>query len=462
MDASIYLREDTIAALSTAEGRGAIALIRISGPDARTIAARLFVPAGSRTAPERHMTYGTLRDPQTDEVIDDIMQVEFHASRTYTGEDLVEWHTHGSEAIVRRVLSMLYREGARPAEPGEFTFRAVRNGRMDLAQAEAVSSLIDSRSQLARALSRRMLDGEFSQRLHAVRESIITALVEVETVLEFPDEATEEELAAGIEQQLNAIVSDAQRIQQSAVLEQRFSQGIIVVLAGRPNVGKSSLFNRILGRDRAIVSPHAGTTRDSLEGAIELQGRPVTLVDTAGLRETREEIEHLGIERSRELLTSSHIALMVYDASQPLTPEEQTLLDELEQSPDCRVVLVANKSDLCLQPPEPPRNDLLWTTASATAPDGTDNLLSNLTNVVNELVPDETDSAFVVSVRQEETLARMLRSLEASLKMVQERAPLEVCAEEARLALHAIAELDGTGIAPDIMTTIFSRFCIGK
>ena len=461
VDAGLYLKNDTIAALSTAPGRGAVAVVRVTGRGAIDLTQRVFRPKRGSLDQPRRMVFGRLVDPQTNETVDEALCVAFHAPRSYTGENLTEIHCHGGEAVVRRVLELLYREGARPAEPGEFTFRAVCNGKMDLSQAEAVGTLIESRSQLARSLSLRMLEGAFSNALGELRELVTRTMVELETQLEFPDEAMDEDLGRELKAQVEGLARHAEALQQRAVREQRFEQGVIVVIAGQPNVGKSSLFNRLLGRDRAIVTPHAGTTRDSIEGAIELQGRPVTLIDTAGLRETQEEIEAIGVERSRELLTTSHIVLLVFDASLGLQPQERDLLNDLRQNDDnAHILLVANKSDLGAL--SMIGFDLPLIHASAVQNNGVDALIERLQDEVAALVPADADSAFLIGERQARLLAQMVERLRQSERLLNQQVPLEAVAEELRAVLNDIAELDGSGLAPDIMTTIFSRFCIGK
>ncbi|MBN2325846.1 MAG: tRNA uridine-5-carboxymethylaminomethyl(34) synthesis GTPase MnmE [Candidatus Omnitrophica bacterium] len=468
IDARIYFREDTIAAPSTPSGRGAIAVIRISGPEAVSLCQRMFHARGSKPgeAPRR-MVYGAIIDPRDGDIVDDALCAAFPGPHSYTGEDMAEFHCHGSEAVLRKTLEILFREGARPAEPGEFTFRAVRNGKMDLTQAEAVGSLIESRSQLARTLSLRMLEGAFSRDLAALKEELISALVEVETQLEFPDEAMEERLGSELQAKMDDLLRHSQALQKRAVRERRFEQGIVTVIAGRPNVGKSSLFNRLLGRERAIVTPHPGTTRDSIEGTIELAGRPITLIDTAGLRETQEEIESIGIRRSEELLSASHIVLFVFEAGEGLTPDDRVLLDRLRShSNQSRIILTANKSDL---PPihsdfSFPAMDYPWPVIkiSTVNEEGVHSLISLLEKEVADLIPAETDSAYLVNARQERVLVRLMERLQNAAQFIREQSPLELPAEDLRSALHDIAELDGSGMAPDIMTTIFSRFCIGK
>lgn len=467
-DARIYFREDTIAAPSTPGGRGAVAVIRISGPDSLPLCQRLFRPRGPQpAAAPRRMIFGTLIAPKDGEPIDEALCVAFPKPRSFTGEDMAEFHCHGSEAVLRKVLEVLYHEGARPAEPGEFTFRAVRNGKMDLAQAEAVASLIESRSQMARALSLRMLEGAFSRDLSALKEKLIAALVEVETQLEFPDEALEAELGRNLQKKMNALQLHAEKLRKRAARERRFEQGIVAVIAGRPNVGKSSLFNRLLGRERAIVTPHPGTTRDSIEGSIELAGRPVTLIDTAGLRETEEEIEAIGIRRSQELLSTSHIVLYVYEAAEGLSPDDIELLTRLQNdSPQSRILAIANKSD-CRpgwESSRRPLNSKGWivVAASAAVENGVDGLLEALEKEVIQLIPAETDSAYLINARQERTLEQLYERLQNAALLIREGYPLELSAEDLRAALRDIAELDGSGVTPDILSAIFSRFCIGK
>ncbi|MGI6458098.1 MAG: tRNA uridine-5-carboxymethylaminomethyl(34) synthesis GTPase MnmE [bacterium] len=468
VDAGVYLREDTIVAVSTPPGRGAIAVLRLSGPQAIGLCQGIFLPRGvSGLRTPRRMVHGHIREPQGGDVIDDVLCAVFPAPHSYTGEDMAEIHCHGSEAVLKRMLELLYRMGARAAEPGEFTFRAVRTGKMDLAQAEAVASLIESKSQLARRMSLRMLEGAFSQDLSAVREFVVDMLVEIETQIEFPDDAMEESTGHHLQIRSEELIQLIQNLKRRAVREQRFEQGIMVVLAGRPNVGKSSLFNRLLGRERAIVTPHAGTTRDSIEGTIEIAGFPVTLIDTAGLRETQEEIEAIGITRSRELLFSSHIILFICEASSGLLEEETQILRELSnREGESITMLVANKADLGMaksiarQMEDFPGLELV--TASAIHEEGLNALEQKLETKIQELAPPETDSAFIVNARQERVLAQMMERAERSSQMLHEHAPPEIAAEELRLILKDIAELDGTGIAPDIINTIFSRFCIGK
>jgi tRNA modification GTPase len=462
-ESTLYLREDTIAALSTAQGLGAVAVIRISGNTALDVASTIFQPMGKSSLNNpRVCCHGTIIDPDTNETIDDVLCTAFHAPSSYTGEHVVEINCHGSPAVVRKIIEMLYQHGARPAEPGEFTFRAVHNGKMDVAQAEGVAALIESRSQLARSLSLRMLEGVFSSDLQKLKEDTVSVLVEIETQIEFPDDSMEESICQNLEERTQQLFDQIQHIQKNAVRQQRFEQGIITVLAGKPNVGKSSLFNRLLGKERAIVTPHPGTTRDSIEGTIELQGCPVTLVDTAGLRETQEEIEAIGIERSKQLLTTSHIILFVFEAADGITPKEQQLLDEIAaESKNSHLILVANKKDQ-LSNKVDITTDLKLIYTSATAENGMNELIETLEETVQTMIPAEGENSYMITNRQERILDECTQTLSRIAEWMKDRQPMELLAEELHTVLGHIAKLDGTGITPDIMGTIFSTFCIGK
>lgn len=459
----LYLKEDTIAALSTASGAGAVAVIRVSGITALEVVSKLFHPKGKSSLKNPRVScHGNIVVPITNEHIDDVLCTAFHAPFSYTGENVIEINCHGSPAVIRKILDLLYQHGARPAEPGEFTFRAVRNGKMDVAQAEGVAALIESRSQLARSLSLRMLEGVFSSDLQKLKEETVSVLVEIETQIEFPDDSMEETICQNLEERTQSLFEQINHIQKNAVRQQRFEQGIITVLAGKPNVGKSSLFNRLLGKERAIVTQHPGTTRDSIEGTIELNGCPVTLVDTAGLRETQEEIEAIGIERSKQLLTTSHIILFVFEAAESITQSEQQLLDEIaKESQNSHLILVANKQDQLANPVDinlP--HQLIY--SSATSENGLNELIKTLEETVQKMIPAEGENAYMITNRQERILDECTQTLERIALWMKERQPMELIAEELHTVLGHIAKLDGSGITPDIMGTIFSTFCIGK
>lgn len=467
-EATIYLREDSIAALSTGSGRSAIAVIRLSGPKVLYTIQQIFQTNDlhALTTPRR-LGYGRIVDPDTGDAIDKVLCAIFPSPHSYTGEDMAEIHCHGSEAVVRRILEVLCTKEFRLAEPGEFTFRAVRNGKLDLAQAEAVASLIDSRTQLARAISLRMLEGAFSKDLNQLRDLVTDILCEIETIIEFPEDAEDEKVGLHLARKNETIQAASMVILQRAVREQRFEQGILVVLAGRPNVGKSSLFNRLLGRDRAIVTPHPGTTRDSIEGTIDLGGHPVTLIDTAGLRETQEEIEAIGVQRSQELLSTSHIVLYVIEAGQEPSPADQEILARIMQTDNqARLILVSNKADLCqeerIAPAPHGGENLTHIFTSANSGGGIQDLLQCLETEVRNLVPAEAESSLLINARQEQGLHQIHTHIQTAGHLLFTLQPLELAAEEYRAALRGIAELDGTGITPDIMDTIFSKFCIGK
>lgn len=313
---------DIIAARSTAPGEGAIAVVRASGPGVHALAARVFKPRrASLSVPALNagqLTLGYLHAPERPEArLDEAMLAVWFAPQSYTGEDMIELHLHGSAVLVQQALEALCAAGARPARPGEFTRRAYMNGKLDLAQAEAVCALVQSRTEAAGRAALHQLSGGLSQRLVAVRESLVPVIAELEAHIDFPEEGIE--FAA--RERLGRVVDDAavrlEDLLDSARFGRRLREGARVVLAGPPNAGKSSLFNLLMRRERALVSPHPGTTRDTIEADVDLSGIPVTLVDTAGLRTDAGEIEAMGIERTREELRGADLALFLVDSSDP-------------------------------------------------------------------------------------------------------------------------------------------------
>jgi len=445
-----YFREDTIAALSTPAGRGAIAVIRISGPDTFRLIEELC-PTLRRKPREASLT-----PLQADtEMIDEVLVTCFPGPRSYTGEDVAEVSCHGGRAIVQAILGELTRRGARLAGPGEFTFRAVRNGKLDLIRAQAVCDLIDAASERLRRAAFTSFRGELSDRLSRLEEALVDVAVRVEAGIEFPDDVVEQETAVPLDE-LRGVLESIRRIRKSAFRSRLLNEGLRLVLLGRPNVGKSSLFNRLVGRERAIVSPHPGTTRDTIEAVVDIAGVPVVLVDTAGLQDQPGEIEALGIERTHEATSDSDGLLLVAEATQPLDEAEKQVVESSKRS----VLTVLNKSDLVPQARFSNAEDAIR--VSALTGQGVDELHQALENWVEGLLPQRQDEPqAILSVFQEEQFRAMEQSLEQATRGFERDEP-EIAAEEIRNALACIGRLRGTDLTPDIMGRIFSRFCVGK
>src|SRR5215471_17216785 len=340
------LLDDTIAAIATPVGEGGLAVIRISGPNALSIADRCFTPGGrSSLKPSAAATHTiqfghVVRDGK---VVDEVLAAIMRAPRTFTREDVVEFTCHGGILPAKLVLDTALASGARLAAPGEFTRRAFLNGRIDLAQAEAVADLIHSRTELALSAANEQLAGKLSQRINELRDDMLKTLAHVEAYIDFPEEDIAEETKDQLLSRLERGVAFMDELLRTAGEGQILRRGVRAVIIGRPNAGKSSLLNQLLGRDRAIVSPIPGTTRDTIEETANIRGLPVVFVDTAGLREAADEIEQEGVRRSRKSLEQAEIILHVLDASQPLTPSDEVYLREFA---DKKRLIVRNKVDL--------------------------------------------------------------------------------------------------------------------
>ncbi|MCL5942408.1 MAG: tRNA uridine-5-carboxymethylaminomethyl(34) synthesis GTPase MnmE [Actinobacteria bacterium] len=338
---------DTIVALSTASGAGAIGIVRLSGPQAVPLGSLVFRPArgtGTFGAGESHrLRYGHVVDPSSGITVDEVLAVAMRAPATYTREDVVEIHCHGGPAAQRAVLRLLVRLGARPAEAGEFTKRAFLNGRLDLTQAESVAAIVGARSSSALRAAVRQLEGGLAERLRSIRRSLVSVLAQVEVGIDFSDEDPGEIDRPALAARVEAVERELRALLQTAFLGRLLEQGVRTAIVGRPNVGKSSLLNGLLMRERAIVSEIPGTTRDTVEELVEVAGIPLHLVDTAGLRESEDTVERLGIERSRQAMQTADLVLAVFDLSSPLEAEDADLLAELQPE---RTILVGNKCDL--------------------------------------------------------------------------------------------------------------------
>ncbi|QJA05862.1 tRNA uridine-5-carboxymethylaminomethyl(34) synthesis GTPase MnmE [Thermosulfurimonas marina] len=456
--------EDTIAAIATPPGPGAIGVIKISGPEAEGILRRVFRPARPREHFESHrLYYGHIVDPESGEPVDEVLVALMRAPRSYTREDVLEIYAHSGYRVLTRILELVLRAGARPAEPGEFTRRAFLNGRLDLAQAEAVEEIIHARSDQALRLALRHLSGGLSERIQALRDRILDLLAVTEVAVDFPEEDVEilspEEMRRRLSEE---VLPEIRRLLASAEEGRVFREGIAVVLAGRPNVGKSSLLNALLREERAIVTPVPGTTRDVIEETAQIAGLPVRLIDTAGLREAADEVESIGVRKAREKLAAADVVVFLVDGSQSPTEEDQRLYEEVRSRPH---VVAVNKIDIA-----PAENLSLWRRQfhqtpvfiSAKEGRGLEELSRRIFEVAVGHGPAEPPE-IAPNLRQKAALERAKKALERALRLLDQPAPLpELLAVELREALSALSEITGEVTTEDLLDRIFSSFCIGK
>jgi tRNA modification GTPase len=442
------MHSDTIAAAATPPGRGGVAIVRVSGPAVPQIAQHLL---GQLPAP-RHATFARWNDAQG-EALDTGLALYFPAPHSFTGEDVLELHGHGGTVIVDALLERLVQLGARRAQPGEFSQRAYLNDKLDLAQAEAIADLIDAGSRSAARAALRSLQGEFSAQVAALREALVALRVQVEAGIDFPDEHLDLAAQTTLRKRAEALHAELQQLLAAAAQGRVLTEGLTVVIAGRPNAGKSTLLNRLAGFDAAIVTPIAGTTRDLLREHITLRGIPFELIDTAGLRAvTGDAIEEEGMRRARDAITRADHVLFVVDALED--PQASSLVDERASLPtDVPVTLVMNKTDLA---------PVLVTTGlvvSAATGAGLEQLRAHLAALAGPA--EATGGAFSARARHVEALRVACTHLEQARTQLVRPDP-ELAAEELRAAQHALGAVVGDMTSDELLGEIFSRFCIGK
>ena len=453
-------RNNTIAAISTPPGSGAIGMIRISGPDALSVGEKVFTPAspGKIPFPARRALFGRAHDPgRPSDPIDLGVLTYFNGPKTYTGEDLLEVTLHGGPLILRTFLQAVLKAGATLAEPGEFTRRAFLNGRMDLSQAEAVAGLIFSATDEARRVMLRQVEGAMGRQASSMRESLLESKVLLEASIDFPEEVEEEEQQR-VRELLARTLEETARLLGTSRIGMALREGLRVVIAGAPNVGKSSLLNALLQEERAIVHETEGTTRDYIEGTLNLGGIPVKVVDTAGIRVSDDALEQEGVRRTRGLMDQADAVLLVLDGSRPLYPQERTLL---WGGGGAARVVAANKEDLGTHPAfHPPPGAVK---VSALRGTGIEDLKRAINVVFMGGGPDpDPEKGVVISVRQAEALERIRDGCARALDALRESGWPEVAVVGVDEALAGLGQLSGKVTSEEVLGAIFSRFCIGK
>ena len=443
-------RPDTIAAIATAPGRGGIGVVRVSGRELLPLAERL---TGKTPAP-RTATLAGFR-AENGETIDTGLLLYFPAPHSFTGDDVLELHGHGGTVVLNLLLARCLDLGARLAEPGEFTRRAFLNGKLDLAQAEAVIDLIDASTTAAARSAARSLQGEFSNEIRALLDRLVGLRMLVEATLDFPDEEIDFLNAADAFGRLDDLLATLARITDRAQQGRLLQSGLQVVLAGQPNVGKSSLLNCLAGDELAIVTPVAGTTRDVVRGTLQIEGIPLHVIDTAGLRDTGDEIERIGIARTWQEIEKADVVLLLVDARQGVGEVDEAILTRLPEGP-ARIV-VHNKIDLAGRHAERHEGrDGVRIHLSARSGEGIDLLRKELLHIAGW---HPTEHVFIARERHLRALAETLGHLQAAQTQVSQ---LELLAEELRMAQKSLGEITGEFSADDLLGEIFGRFCIGK
>lgn len=452
----------TICAISTPPGMGATAMIRISGPDAFSIAGSIFqTPSDIAGLQPNRAKFVSIVDNSEDKqtLLDQAVVTKFAAPHSFTGEDVVEISCHGSVFIQQRIIELLIANGCRMAAPGEFTQRAFLNGKLDLPQAEAIADLIEAQSESAHQLAMRQLRGELSGKMAVLRDELLQMASLIELELDFSEEEVEFADRTALLDLLSNIKAEVHRLLQSYRWGTMLKNGIPVAIAGEPNVGKSTLLNALLQRERAIVSDIPGTTRDTIEDSFTLNGTLFRFIDTAGIRESDDTVERLGIERTFNAIRQAAVVLWVVDARKSDKEIEAELANvpQAVNSDVTKIILIGNKSDLLPHPSE--RNKQLIP-ISAKQGENLDAVLREIDSFVRE--NRVQDTVMLTSARHQSLLAGILSATERAEEGLRNLVPTDLVAEDIRMALHDLGELTGTISTDDILNNIFGKFCIGK
>ena len=460
--------DKTIVALATPPGRSGIGVVRLSGKGALAIAASL---AGRADFEPREATLAPLSDPQSGDLIDEAIITFFAAPKSYTGEDVIEIACHGSPVVLRRVIDVCLAGGARLAEAGEFTLRALANGRIDLAEAEAIRDLIDAQTQASARQAVRQMRGEFSHQLQPIKDELLDIIVVLESAIEFVEDDLPEIQAEGVKKRLAEIARLIGGVADTYQAGRLIREGLRVALVGRPNVGKSSLFNALLGHDRAIVTEVAGTTRDQLHEKITIGDIPISLWDTAGLRETSDVVETIGVERSRRTMADADLVLVMLDASENVTAEDREII---AGAASLNHLIAVNKIDkvdksstanieewLLGRDGESPAAVTPFVKISAKTGEGLEDLRAAIIGpfLGREI---ETSGFLVTDARHYDLLRRAQGEIEASCGLLQSRTSEEIVLVGLHNALRYLGEITGETTTEDVLTRIFATFCIGK
>ena len=451
---------DTIAAISTPLGEGAIGIVRLSGTDSFAIAQRIFKGKDLASVASHTLNYGHIVDPDKNEILDEVMVGAMRSPKTFTREDIIEINTHGGIAVTNEILQLVIREGARLAEPGEFTKRAFLNGRVDLTQAEAVMDIIRAKTDKAMNIAVKQLDGSLSDLINNTRQEILNTLAQVEVNIDYPEyDDVEEATTEIIREKTSEFEALLTNLLKTARRGKILREGISTAIIGRPNVGKSSLLNNLLREEKAIVTDIEGTTRDVIEEYVNINGVPLKLVDTAGIRETEDIVEQIGVERSKKALKEADLVLLVLNASEPLTDQDRQLL---EISQDSNRIILLNKVDL----PEKIEIDQLpedYIKISVLKNQNIDQIEDRINALFFEnagLV--EQDATYLSNARHISLIEKAVESLQAVNEGLALGMPVDLLQVDLTRTWEILGEITGDAAPDELITQLFSQFCLGK
>ncbi|MET0785464.1 MAG: tRNA uridine-5-carboxymethylaminomethyl(34) synthesis GTPase MnmE [Paenisporosarcina sp.] len=458
---------DTIAAISTPLGEGAIAIVRLSGPEAISIANHVFRSPSGKTLQEQKthtIHYGHMMEPKLNEVVEEVMISLMKGPKTFTREDVIEINCHGGLVSVNRVLQLVLQYGARLAEPGEFTKRAFLNGRIDLSQAEAVMDLIRAKTDRAMNVALGQMDGKLSRLIANLRQALLETLAQVEVNIDYPEYDDVEEMTLPmIIEKSGWVKKEIEYLLQTSTQGKILREGLSTVIVGRPNVGKSSLLNSLVQENKAIVTDIAGTTRDIIEEYVNVRGVPLKLVDTAGIRETEDIVERIGVERSRQVLKQADLILLVLNQSDELAPEDERLFEAIE---GMDVIVVLNKTDLerkiDLNHVKQLAGKSKMVTTSLLTDEGVDQLEEAIATMFFEGSIESGDLTYVSNARHIALLHQAKNTIEDAIQAAHDRVPIDMIQIDVTRTWEILGEITGDTVEESLIDQLFSQFCLGK
>lgn len=456
--------DDTIAAIATAPGEGGIGIIRISGPKSLEVAEEIFFSISGKKIseyPARTLIFGNIKDG--DKKIDEVLVAYMKGPNSYTAEDVIEINCHGGFISVKRILELVLSKDVRLAEAGEFTKRAFLNGRIDLSQAEAVIDVINAKTDKAHEVAENQLDGSLSNRIREFREKVTELLAQVEVAIDYPEEDIEFIAYTTLEEKTRELNKDIKKLYETSESGKIFREGLKTVIVGKPNVGKSSLLNSILGENRAIVTDIPGTTRDVIEEFVNIKGIPLKIVDTAGIRETDDVVEKIGVEKSMASFDTADLIIMVVDSSSELSEEDREILEKVQGK---ETILLLNKTDLpqVIDEEEVKKyvNEENIIKISALHNEGIENVHDRIEAMVYKGDIKSSSNVIITNSRHKDALYRAMKSAEDAMRAIEDRMPLDFVEVDLKNIWDYLGYINGDTVSEDLLDNIFHNFCIGK
>lgn len=456
---------EAIVAISTAMGSGGIGIIRMSGKDSLKILKKIFKPINNDWDKIKGYTikYGHIINSESQEVIDEVLVSFFNAPKSYTTEDMCEINSHGGMIVQRLILEECIKNGATLAEPGEFTKKAFLNGRIDLSQAESIIDIINAKTTKEAKASVKQLEGKLSKKVNSIRKKLLNIISDIEATIDYPEYDIEEVTNRRADRELTEIKDDLSRLETSFETGKILKEGIKTIIVGKPNAGKSSLLNLILDEDRAIVSDIEGTTRDTIEEFVNIKGIPLKLIDTAGIRDTNDKIEEIGVNKSINLINDADLIISIFDSSRELEKDDYKILDMIKNR---KSIIVINKIDLGKHILEENENiirlNIPIVKMSAKFGEGLEELYNNIIKMF-EMEDIQSDNAMIITnVRHKENIKNAKENVIKAIKTINDELPIDIIAIYIKEALTSLGNITGQNVSEDIINEIFSKFCLGK